>query len=44
MFDKADSIKGLNERVEKKASLSLYLADPLVPIDTNHLELAQGAI
>ena len=36
--------KAASYAIERKASLSVYLADPAVPIDTNHLERALRAI
>jgi len=36
--------KAASYAIERKVSLSVYLADPAVPIDTNHLERALRAI
>lgn len=36
--------KAASYAIERKASLLVYLADPAVPIDTNHLERALRAI
>ena len=36
--------KAASYAIDRKASLSVYLADPAVPIDTNHLERALRAI